>query len=468
MYPIMKNLKRYIAGACLYSLALAAMAQQPDHAAKLLQQGAYAEAKPLYQKLVKQSPTNANYNYGYGVCCLQTGDAATALPYLKKASDRKVIESFRYLGKAYYATYRFADAVDSYETYIEWLEKKKQSTEVAEDELAHVRQAARMIKGVENVTVIDSVVVDKSALLSAYKLSAAAGELTQSATTDGVDYQNERGTKRIASVEQDGRLVLTSSIRLLNEWSQPEVIASLSDEGDVNFPFLLSDGITLYYAANGGDSMGGYDLFMSRYDSDTDAYLRPEHLGMPFNSPYNDYLMAIDESRNLGWFASDRYQPEGKVCVYVFVPNESKRVYDYDAMDESQLITLASLRSIRATWTDEEELAQGQQRLQELQSDAPAQQAPKEEFAFLINDRTVYHQWSDFRTTEGRKAYSDYRRAQNDLEQLRQTLAAKRSQYAHGDTTVVPSILDLEARAEQMSDELATMANEVRRCEQVH
>jgi hypothetical protein len=331
-----------------------------------------------------------------------------------------------------------------------------------------MRQAARMIKGVENVTVIDSVVVDKSALLSAYKLSAAAGELTQSATTDGVDYQNERGTKRIASVEQDGRLVLTSSIRLLNEWSQPEVIASLSDEGDVNFPFLLSDGITLYYAANGGDSMGGYDLFMSRYDSDTDAYLRPEHLGMPFNSPYNDYLMAIDESRNLGWFASDRYQPEGKVCVYVFVPNESKRVYDYDAMDEAQLITLASLRSIRATWADEEELAQGQQRLQELQSDAPAQQAPKEEFAFLINDRTVYHQWSDFRTTEGRKAYSDYRRAQNDLEQLRQTLAAKRSQYAHGDTTVVPSILDLEARAEQMSDELATMANEVRRCEQVH
>jgi hypothetical protein len=299
-------------------------------------------------------------------------------------------------------------------------------------------------------------------------LSAAAGELTQSATTDGVDYQNERGTKRIASVEKDGRLVLTSSIRLLNEWSQPEVIASLSDEGDVNFPFLLSDGITLYYAANGGDSMGGYDLFMSRYDSDTDAYLRPEHLGMPFNSPYNDYLMAIDESRNLGWFASDRYQPEGKVCVYVFVPNELKRVYDYDAMDEAQLITLASLRSIRATWADEEELAQGQQRLQELQSDAPAQQAPKEEFAFLINDRTVYHQWSDFRTTEGRKAYSDYRRAQNDLEQLRQTLAAKRSQYAHGDTTVVPSILDLEARAEQMSDELATMANEVRRCEQVH
>ena len=27
----------------------------------------------------------------------------------------------------------------------------------------------------------------------------------------------------------------------------------------------------------------------------------------------------ITEFNDLGWFASDRYQPEGKVCIYVFI-----------------------------------------------------------------------------------------------------------------------------------------------------
>jgi tetratricopeptide (TPR) repeat protein len=446
-------------------MAVATMAQQPEQAAKLLQKGEYAEAKPLYQKLVKQSPANANYNYGYGVCCLQTGDAEAALPYLKKASDRKVIEAYRYLGQAYYATYHFSEAVESYESYIEWLEKKKQSTDQAETEMARMRQGARMIKGVENVIVIDSVVVDKAELLSAYSLSAGCGKLTMSQAEGCVDYENERGNKRIATAQHEGHLALTSSIRLLNKWSQPEVITSLTEEGDANYPFLLSDGVTLYYAATGGDSMGGYDLFMSRYDSDTDGYLRPEHLGMPFNSPYNDYMMAIDESANLGWFASDRYQPEGKVCVYIFVPNESKRVYDFEWTDEKKLITLASLRSIRATWSDEEQLADARQRLKELQSGIQGQQTPKDEFTFVVSDRLVYHQWSDFRSTEAKKAFNTYRHSVDDLTQLRQTLTAKRAQYEAGETSVAPSILDLENRAEQMTAELDTLANEVRRLE---
>lgn len=455
-------------GACLCGIASCLMAQQPEQAAKLLKKGAYAEAKPLYQKLVKQSPANANYNYGYGVCCLETGNATAALPYLKKAADRKVIESYRYLGKAYYQNYRFTDAVDSYDTYVEWLEKKKQPTDQAEKELGHVRQAARMIKGVENVTVVDSIVVDKASLLNVYKLSSGSGKLSIDETSGGVSYENERGSKRISTAEVDGRLCLTSSIRLLNKWSEPEVIASLTEEGNTNYPFLLSDGITLYYAATDGESMGGYDLFMSRYDSDTDAYLRPEHLGMPFNSPYNDYMMAIDESNNLGWFASDRYQPEGKVCVYIFVPNESKRIYDYEWTDEQKLITVASLRSISATWNDEAQLAEGQQRLKQVRESNQAKQASKEEFTFVINDRKVYHQWSDFRSAEAKKAFNTYRHSTADLQQLQQTLAAKRSQYEAGNTSLAASIVDLETRVEQLTDELEEQACKVRQLELAH
>lgn len=91
--------------------------------------------------------------------------------------------------------------------------------------------------------------------------------------------------------------------------------------------------MTIYYASDGDGSMGGYDIFVTRYNTNTDTYLVPENVGMPFNSPYNDYMYVIDEYNNLGWFASDRYQPEDKVCIYVFVPNDSKRTYNYEAME---------------------------------------------------------------------------------------------------------------------------------------
>lgn len=138
-------------------------------AKQLFLNGEFEQAKPAFQKLVKQAPSNANYNYWYGACCYETGEKKEAQPYLEKSAARKVIDAYRYLGKLYYDIYRFDDAVDNYEQHIEWLEKKKRPTEMAEAELEQIKQAARMIKGVENITVIDSFVVDKNDFLKAYK-----------------------------------------------------------------------------------------------------------------------------------------------------------------------------------------------------------------------------------------------------------------------------------------------------------
>ena len=54
---------------------------------------------------------------------------------------------------------------------------------------------------------------------------------------------------------------LYSRIRLLDGWSEPESLTSLNEQGNVNYPFLMSDGITLYYASDGEGSLGGYDIF---------------------------------------------------------------------------------------------------------------------------------------------------------------------------------------------------------------
>lgn len=57
----------------------------------------------------------------------------------------------------------------------------------------------------------------------------------------------------------------------------------------------MADGVTIYYASD-GEGLGGYDIFVTRYNTNTDTYLVPENVGMPFNSPYNDYMYVIDDS----------------------------------------------------------------------------------------------------------------------------------------------------------------------------
>jgi hypothetical protein len=39
---------------------------------------------------------------------------------------------------------------------------------------------------------------------------------------------------------------------------------------------VLTDGITIYYASDNENSMGGYDIFVTRYNTGTDTFLNPE------------------------------------------------------------------------------------------------------------------------------------------------------------------------------------------------
>lgn len=459
--------KKYIIGLFVLCLSNTMAAQSLEQAKQFFQKGEFEQAKPVFRKLVKQAPSNANYNYWYGACCYETGEKQEAQPYLEKSAARKVIDAYRYLGKLYYDFYRFDDAVDNYEQHIEWLEKKKRPTEQAEAELEHIKLASRMIKGVEDVTVIDSFVVEKSKFLDFYKLSKEAGTIGQTNAQGGTTYVTEMGNMKIFSdkAEENGQMQLYSTNRLLDGWSEPESLSSLNEQGNVDYPFLLSDGVTLYYASDGEGSLGGYDIFVTRYDSEDGTYLRPNNIGMPFNSPANDYMYAIDDFNNIGWFASDRYQPQDTVCIYVFIPNDSKVVYDYENTDEQEIIDAASLRSIRVTWKDEEKVERGKQQLAAaMYAQATGQQ--KKDFTFIVDDSAVYYTLADFRSDEARKLYRQLSQKQKDYANLSKELEDKRNRYANGNETqkksLAPSILDLEKRTEQLVKEIAQWETEVR------
>ena len=456
---------------------LSLTAQSLDQAKAWYQAGDYKQAKPVFERLIKSAPSNANYNLWYGVCCLKTDDPQEALKYLKTAVQRKVPTGQLYLGETYNELYMFEDAVDVFEAYITDLAKRKRSTEEAELLLEKSKTGLRMIRAVDEICFIDSIVVGKEDFLLNYRISPETGKITTynnyfktTGNHPGTVYETELGNKLYYAKENsEGILNIYSRNKLANDWSEPyELPERINGSGDTNYPFVMTDGITIYFGSTGEQSMGGYDIFVTRYNTNTDTYLTPENIGMPFNSPFNDYMYVIDEYNNLGWFASDRYQPEDSVCIYVFIPNESKRTYNYEGMELEQITQLAQIHSIRDTWKDEQTVVNALNRLEAAIEKKPETKRMVE-FTFIINDKNTYNYYKDFKSSKALTLFKTYQQKEKDLNNQLSKLNDYRTQYqkasADGKSKLTPSILDLELRIEIMRTELDVLAMEVRNTE---
>jgi len=244
--------------------------------------------------------------------------------------------------------------------------------------------------------------------------------------------------------------------RFGNERKLPETI---NDSHDQAFPYVLSDGLTLYFASTGHASLGGYDLYVTRYNLSTDSYLTPNQLNMPFNSPFNDYLMVIDEEKGIGWFASDRFQHVDSVCVYTFIPNTVVTL-----LADDNLILMsnrAKISSIADTWKEgidydplREKARQKTIFLQEVAGD----------FDFVINDDVTYHTLSDFRNNNARSIFSQALGLEKQWQKLRDDLSEKRGQYANGNNseTLRSSIISMEKEISTLFRDIERLKREAR------
>ena len=430
-------------------------AQSLAEAKKLYNEGKYAEAKPAFEKLVKQAPSNSSYNHWYGVCCYETGDLTGAEKHLKVAVKRKVQEAYRYMSEVYYKTYRFDQAGEMLEEYINLLAKKKQDPQAFEAKLDLANNAQRMMEKVEDIQIIDSLVVDKDNFLSAYILSEESGTLDSykdffqtNEPVSSTVYKNQKGDKiyYAHSTDNDHYCLFTQSM-LMDEWGdEKQLPMNINSDADDGYPFVLSDGVTIYYASKGNGSLGGYDLFVTRYNINSDTYLTPEQLGMPYNSPFNDYMMVIDEAKQLGWFVSDRYQPEGKVCVYLFIPNDNRERVDSEDIELKR--ARASIASIKDSWkpgSNYEEL------IHLAHTEIPYGRIEiKKDFTFPIHDDIVYYTLDDIQSPEAKNYYEKVVSIHRQIKELNEKLESLRASYIKGNKAkreqLKPTILDAEEK----------------------
>ena len=239
--------------------------------------------------------------------------------------------------------------------------KTQRVQKITLEEQMRQEKLERMKSAMQKVMIIDSMVVDKEHFLQYYKLSPETGSISDGdeffhiKEHDGYFVHiNEIGNKCYYSqqvTDSTSNLFFRESAN--TEWSNPTPLVGINDDHQfrhVNYPYMMGDGTTFYFAADGDEEgLGGYDIYMTTYDEEDNRFLRPVNIGLPFNSAANDYLYVIDEYANLGWFASDRNQEEGKVCIYIFVPSEMRLTYNIDDYTPEEIDGLAQISSIADT-----------------------------------------------------------------------------------------------------------------------
>ena len=316
--------------------------------------------------------------------------------------------------------------------------KKKRARKPAVEVPKEDPRITNMREMTQQILIIDSIVADKDQVLAQIHLSEDAGQLmtTQTFTgkaVNGMAFVNEMGNKAYLSLPDDSLKQQLYTCDLLGgEWSQPEALQGLNDGLiETSYPYMLADGQTLYFAGQGEESIGGYDIFFTRYDANSGRFLKPENLGMPFNSEANDYLYVIDEYRQLGYFVTDRRQPEGKVCIYIFVPAESRQTYDAGVYSEQQIRDFAAITRIADTWTDEKAREAAMARLKAVNSAQKRVKtvAPDAQQCLVITDALTYSTASDFKSKEAASLYQQLVQVRQKLSQLESQTEQLRTLY---------------------------------------
>ncbi|MCD8306219.1 MAG: hypothetical protein LUC49_06145 [Prevotella sp.] len=311
------------------------------------------------------------------------------------------------------------------------------------------------------VMFIDSIVADKDSFLTLIPLPEDAGTL--SIENGRAAYTNSfADTRLFASGDTISGQHLYISRRYGNEWDVPAQLSELDNEKP-DYPFLMADGITLYFSAEGEGTAGGRDIFRTIYNTDDLAFYEATNIGLPFNSPANDYLLAISDIDNIGWLVTDRRQEEGKVCIYTFSLPAQRVAFDEDT-PEDELRSFAEIRQISDTWAFGD-IAGARQRLQAITSRTDTNE-DEGKIMFVVNDRTVYTSPDDFSSDDARRQFSEIEQSKKKIAALESLIESMRKTYSSTPPakrySAARKIAELEKETDALRHDTAQAEKELR------
>lgn len=122
------------------------------------------------------------------------------------------------------------------------------------------------------------------------------------------------------------------------EKGTPIKIKGIDPRGEVAYPYLLADGSTLYFSYRGPETLGGWDVYVSRYERNKKELLVPQQLPMPFNSLADDKMYVLDEEQGIIYLLTDR-GTEG-LALFAIAKEDGGT---FDSEEPAKMLALATL-----------------------------------------------------------------------------------------------------------------------------
>ncbi len=118
---------------------------------------------------------------------------------------------------------------------------------------------------------------------------------------------------------EGGMDIYASNITGVESFANPVNLSTINSGADDITPFFHRNSQVLYYSTNGDMSLGGYDIYRSvKNDA---GFQKPENVGAPTNSSYNDVFYSLNDEGDKGLLSSNRpgsqyIDENNKSCCY--------------------------------------------------------------------------------------------------------------------------------------------------------
>jgi tetratricopeptide (TPR) repeat protein len=153
------------------------------------------------------------------------------------------------------------------------------------------------------------------------------GEKINSSAMESSGSYSEDGNTLFFSSEREGGIGATDlyfSKKLPSgEWTDPENLGALiNTELDEDFPIVSEDGTTLTFSSMGHNSIGGFDVFVSKWDSITEKWGAPENMGYPINTSADEMSFCFNRNKDAGYMSCWREDSNGDLDIYKVIFND--------------------------------------------------------------------------------------------------------------------------------------------------
>ena len=308
--------------------------EKRERADKLFDEGKWLEAEQLYASVIANQPRDYDLNFRYGACLVNgSRNIEVAIARLQYASTSAStdIRVHYFLGRAYHLNYQFNEAITAYQKFKQLATPKDLKEYSVDIDINACKSGKKLL-----ATVTDMVVMSKSELAwdnfyDLYDLSDIGGTLliTDEFQTKLDKKMNHRPVIHFpanspyiyySSYGEDGSTGLDIYVKQKlpgGEWSLAQKVrGQVNTDEDEAFAYMHPNGEYLYFCSKGHNSMGGYDVFRSQYNPNTQSFGPPENMDFAISSPDDDVLFVVDSLDRNAYFSSSRASKQGNLTVY--------------------------------------------------------------------------------------------------------------------------------------------------------